>query len=275
MDSSVPSSESVFLAAPAEIRMMIYSYLFDDGGNTHVIIHNAAPGYIDKEDGRLRTRYYNVQDRSFHRRCYETTYRLDAKDMYFCAALMRVNRQIHAETAYVVYGRHGFDFGNSIEAVEPFLSDLTPATRALVTDISLYKRGPVPLYENDRTEWRSMCRFLARRMPGEEGPQQQGGAGGSIKKLRLTVQGGKPNCVWDGPREFSPSDLNLLFDIKHDCMEWVAELAQVKSIRELQVVPDIHYCPPPSSTAMIVFAAFSASIDKGLTEFLRTKLRLT
>ena len=46
-------------------------------------------------------------------------------------------------------------------------------------------------------------------------------------------------------------------------------------IRRLDVKEDIHYCPPPTSTSMVVFAAFSASIEKGLAEFMRAQLRLT
>ncbi|KAI0889441.1 uncharacterized protein GGS22DRAFT_153895 [Annulohypoxylon maeteangense] len=250
---------SPLLRAPAEVRMMIYDYLFNDGGNKQLRIQNATPSKLQKSDGRIRSKYY-VLERSFHRRCYTTTYQLGTEGVSFCASFMRVNKKIYEETAYLVYGGHTFDFGSHIEAVEPFLSDLTPPSRQLIREISLYKRGPEPPYDYDRSEWRNVCRFLQDHA--------------SIKKLRLMVQGGRPNTTWEGPKEFTVDDLKLLFDIKHESLDWVGELIRVKGIEELEVLPDVQYCPPPSSTNMIIFAALSASIEKGLTEFLRTQLRL-
>ncbi|KAI1638145.1 hypothetical protein F4809DRAFT_639863 [Biscogniauxia mediterranea] len=260
--------QSPLMRAPAEIRMMIYEYLFDDDGHQRLLIQNAAPGKLagpEEEAGRCRSRYY-VQDRTkLHRRCYETTYVLATPGVRFCAALMRASRAVYGETAHLVYGRHAFDFGRDIEAVEPFLSDLTPASRSLIREVSLYKHhGPhycCAVSESDRSEWRSVCRFLRDRVA-------------EVRKLRLVVQGGKPPGPWDGPREFSAADFKLLADIRHESLDWVADLATVRSIRDLEIVPDVHYCPPPVSTSMIVFAAFSASIERGLAEFLRAQLRL-
>jgi hypothetical protein len=251
---------SPFISVPAEVRLMIYEYLFNDAGNKRIIIRSADADKAPKLQERVRSKYY-VLDNSFNRRCYETTYQLKTEGIYFCPALMRANRKIYNETAHLVYAKHSFDFGSSIEAVKPFLSDLTPASRNLIQEISLYKRGPMPLYENDRCDWRSVCRFLK--------------SVGAIKKLRLVIQGGKPAGSWDGPSEFSARDLKLLADIKHDSLDWVAELAQVEGIQELEVLPDLHYCPPPTSSNMLIFAAISASIERGLTEFLRTQMRLS
>ncbi|KAI2622981.1 hypothetical protein GGS26DRAFT_566820 [Hypomontagnella submonticulosa] len=250
---------SPLMNIPAEVRMIIYEYLFDDGGNKQLQIRNAGASKLPKTEDRCRTRYYMLE-RTFHRRCYETTYRLETEGVSFCASLMRVNKTIYEETSYLLYGGHTFDFGSHIEAVEPFLSDLTAPSRQLIREISLYKRGPVPPYDNDRGEWRNVCRFLE--------------SNGSIKKLRLVVQGGKPNTTWDGPKEFTATDLKLLYDIKHESLDWVGELARVKGIEELEILPDVHYCPPPSSTNMIIFAALSASIERGLAEFLRIQLRV-
>ncbi|KAI0841061.1 hypothetical protein F5Y06DRAFT_212653 [Hypoxylon sp. FL0890] len=250
---------SQLMRVPAEVRMIIYSYLFDDGGHKQLKIQNAGAGKLPKSERRIRSRYYMLE-RSFHRRCYETTYRLETDGVSFCASVMRANKKIYEETAHLVYGSHSFDFGPHIEAVEPFLSDLTPASRKLIREISLYKRGPVPPYDYDRGEWRHVCRFLQEH--------------GSIRKLRLTLQGGRPSGAWEGPEEFTASDLKLLFDIKHESLDWIADLTRIKGIEELEVLPDIQYCPPPSSTNMIIFAALSASIERGLTEFLRTQLRL-
>ncbi|KAI0852911.1 hypothetical protein F5Y00DRAFT_226352 [Daldinia vernicosa] len=250
---------SPLMRVPAEVRLMILEYLFDDGGHKQLQIRNAGPEKLPKTEDRRRRRYYTLE-RSFQRRCYETTYRLETEGVNFCVSAMRINKTIYEETSYLVYGRHTFDFGHAIEAVEPFLSDLTPQSRGLIREISLYKRGPVPPYDNDRDEWQSVCRFLENN--------------GSVRKLRLVVQGGRPNATWEGPKEFSAADLKLLFDLKHESLDWVGELARVKGIEELEILPDVQYCPPPSSSNMIIFAALSASIERGLTEFLRTQLRL-
>ncbi|KAK9780898.1 hypothetical protein SCAR479_02084 [Seiridium cardinale] len=249
---------SPFMSVPPEVRGLIYDYLFDNAGNKSLLIRSASAGKLPFQNGQIRTRYH-VLDRSLHRRCYETTYQLATEDAYFCAALMRVSRQLYNETSYLIYGKHCFDFGGDIEAVEPFLTDLTPGSRHLIKEVSLYKRGPIPMYENDRSEWRSVCRVLQ--------------AMGVVKKLRLVVQGGKPSVEWHGPKEFTAEDFRLLAELKHESLDWVNELAQVK-IEELEVLPDVHYFPPPTCTNMLVFAAFSASIERGLTEFLRSQLRL-
>lgn len=249
----------ILMRVPAEVRMLIYTYLFDDKGHKQLHIESAWAGKLPKSDSRIRSRYY-VIERSFHRRCYETTYCLAMPDVRFWPAIMRVNRRIYEETAYLVYGGHTFDFGSHIEAVEPFLSDLTPQSRMLVQELSLYKRGPVPPYDHDRSEWRSVCRFL--------------GGHGSVRKLRLVVEGGIPSSAWEGPKEFTAADLKLLYDIKHESLDWVGDLARIKGIEELEIIPDVHHCPPPASSNMIVFAAISASIEKGLTQFLRMQLCL-
>ncbi|KAI2616520.1 hypothetical protein GGR54DRAFT_227980 [Hypoxylon sp. NC1633] len=250
---------SPLMRVPAEVRMMIYAYLFDDGGNRQLQIQNAGADKLPKTEGRIRSRYY-VLERTFHRRCYETTYRLETEDVSFCSSIMRVNKKVYEETSYLIYGEHTFEFGGHIEAVEPFLSDLTPQSRELINEISLYKRGPIPPYNNDRSEWRNLCRFLKDH--------------GSVRKLRLVVQGGRPKTAWEGPQEFTAADLKLLADIKHECLDWVSELSHVKGIEELEILPDVQFCAPPSSTNMIIFAALSASIERGLTEFLKAQLCL-
>ncbi|KAI0009976.1 hypothetical protein F4779DRAFT_579453 [Xylariaceae sp. FL0662B] len=251
---------SPLMRAPVEVRMMIYEYLFDDGGNKCLCIRNVGVGKLRSMAEMSRSRYY-VLDRSLHRRCYETTYELGTEGVNFYPSIMRVNKMIYNETSYIVYKRHTFDFGSHIEVVEPFLSDLTPSSRQLIREISLYKRAhPLP-YDHDRSQWRSVCRFLR--------------AHGSIRKLRLIVQGGRPNCTWDGPKEFTAAELKLLLDIRHESLDWVGELSQVRGIEELEISSDVHYCPPPSSTNAIIFAALSASIEKGLSEFLRKQLHLS
>ncbi|KAI0126048.1 hypothetical protein BJ170DRAFT_458931 [Xylariales sp. AK1849] len=251
--------DSAFMRAPAEVRMMIYNYLFIDNGSRTLCIRSGGAGKVPKTEQRIRSRYY-VVDQTIHRRCHETTYQLAGENVYFCAALMHVNRRIYEETSYMVYGKHSFDFGRDIEAVEPFLTDITPFNRHLIREISLYKSAPILHCGSDRCEWRNVCRFLQ--------------SNDTIKKLRLVVQAGRPSKQWDGPKEFSVSDFKLLADLKHESLDWICELAQVQGIQELEVLSDVHYCPPPTSTGMLIFAAISASIERGLAEFLRMQLKL-
>jgi hypothetical protein len=49
-------------------------------------------------------------------------------------------------------------------------------------------------------------------------------------------------------------------------------LLSVKGIGKLDVKSEIHHCPPSHSAAMGFFAAFSASIETGFTEFLRSEM---
>ncbi|KAI3331486.1 hypothetical protein HD806DRAFT_477472 [Xylariaceae sp. AK1471] len=266
-----------FLRIPAEIRLMIYSHLFDAGnskpkspdGRRTLSIRNGQANIFPPPPSKTLTRkHYYVIDRSFHRHCYETTYHLTTKSAIFCAALMRVNRAVYEETAHLLYSTHIFDFGSDIEAVEPFLSDLTPASRRLVTHVEVYKRRPDG--ESDRYEWRAMCTYLCDYA--------------NLQYLRLVVQAGRPSPSpsvssesesWDGPRELSSTDLKLLIDLGQESLQWIADVAGLKGLRDVEIVPDFCFVPTPKTMNMRVFAAVSASVDKGVTEFLRGKLGLS
>ncbi|KAI8629163.1 hypothetical protein F5Y19DRAFT_475721 [Xylariaceae sp. FL1651] len=258
--------ESLFMRVPAEIRLMIYSELFDcditetKSGRKTLSIRNGEANSLPGTATRTRTRYY-VMSRSLHRLCFETTYRLTTKSANFCAALMRVNRAVYNETSQLVYGKHVFDFGSDAEAVRPFLSDLTPASRRLVTHIELYRRGPSHIdKESDRFEWRAMCAYLRDHI--------------SLEHLRLVVQAGRPAGPWDGPRELSSADLELLAGVHVDVLDWVADIARLKGLRDIEIVPAYCFSPQPQTTNMLVFAALSASIETGFTEFMRAQLGL-
>ncbi|KAI0967039.1 hypothetical protein F4678DRAFT_447214 [Xylaria arbuscula] len=331
MDSAY-SPGSPFMRMPAELRLMIYAYLFDAGDadlstdttdnpnsgtglrrgtksdpllartisirngesdtpflhaecNQCVLLNKGYPntsgnngnsnnnsdndgGPSSERKKSTRTRYH-VIDRSFNRRCVETTYYMTNKDAHICAALMRVNSAIYAETAPLVYGAHTFDFGCDVEAVKPFMSDLLPETRGLVKRLALYKKGPW-LYDcwSDRCEWRTMCTYLRDHA--------------SIQHLRLVVQAGRlaesRESEWgedEGPRELSQQDISLLVDIRHDTLHWVGDVVRLKGLTGVEVVPDFCTVPPPQTSNMFVFLAFSASVDKGFREFLNERLSLT
>lgn len=246
-----------------------------------------------------------------------------SRDVIIYAALMRVSRLVHTETSRLVYGQHAFDFGSDVEAVEPFLADLTAPSRGMIRAISLYKRGPAPCYgfDSDYSVWRSMCRYLSRLSPpssptsadstnvdfgnstsitgnntadetmdisGSNGPQRQQRQQVAhypyhgIRKLRLVVECGRPSFppfstadpITDQPREMSAADFQLLIDIKHESLDWITELARVGGIEEIELMSHVVHCPLPSSTSMILFAALSASVDKGFAEYLRKQWRV-
>ncbi|KAK8085552.1 hypothetical protein PG997_006823 [Apiospora hydei] len=305
--------DSYFARAPAEVRLLIYSHLFTHPKDVAIEIRNAGrtacqghqPGSAAgitcwrsspccSAGAATRPRTTTTSRRPlspFHQQQrylpgvpakarageQEKDSKNPAKDdeYYICAALMRVNRLIHEETSHLVYAQHSFDFGADMEAVEPFLSDLTPASRDMVRAISLYKRGPVAGYgfDSDRCEWRSVCRYLSKLLPaslsgdssdGDEKTQEQQKQldqlqrqHHGIRKIRLVVQCGKPPASYrhsdagnaGPPREMSAEDFQLLADIKHESLDWVAELAQVGGIEELEIVPHVVHCPrPPTPT---------------------------
>ncbi|GAW21819.1 hypothetical protein ANO14919_113440 [Xylariales sp. No.14919] len=212
-----------------------------------------------------RTRYH-VMDHSWHRRCVETTYRLANKDAFFCAELMRVCRDLYEETAEFVYARHVFDFGADVEAVRPFFEDLSDATRRRVASVALYKKGPWR-YDcwSDRCEWRAACTYLRENA--------------SVQHLRLVVQAGQvvkgQEVEADAPRELSSADVALLVSIRHEALLWIGDVVRLKGLRTVDVVPDFGLMPSPQTSNLLVFLAFSASLNTGVKDFLRERLQLT
>ncbi|KAI0182431.1 hypothetical protein EV127DRAFT_354902 [Xylaria flabelliformis] len=266
---------SPLMRIPAELRFMIFAYLFD-AGETDIHGHT---GYYPQSEGKPKTkrakekrsRYY-VMGGSFTRRYFETTYFLVNDGMYFCTALMYVNRKIHAEMSHLVYAGHIFDFGADVEAVKPFLSDLTVGTRALVKRVSLYKRGPWLLHGSDRSEWRAMCTYLCDYA--------------SVEHLRLVIQAGRLPAIrkdkWEdswsvgnAPKQLSSQDVALLVGIRHTVLEWVEDLFPMKTLRDVEVLPDFCIMPLPESSDMVVYMALSRSVDTGLREFLKGRFGLS
>ncbi|KAF6830890.1 autophagy-related protein 3 [Colletotrichum plurivorum] len=253
--------QSPLMRIPAEVRLMIYEHLLDDGGEKRLSIRNKAMHQISAGAlSKYRRSPYRIIERSFHRQCFETTYHFSTKTKMH-PAIMAVNRHIHRETSHMLYGLHGFDFAGDIEAVVPFLRDLTPRSRALIREITIRKDGPMYYCESDRLDWVNMCKYLR-------------GLDKMIPKLRIVVEGGRPTGEWEGPQELGASDLRLLALIKHESMDWIAELQKIEGMEELEIVPHMRYLPKPSTTATLLFAAFSASIHAGLVEYLRTDCKL-
>jgi hypothetical protein len=253
---AMDQDESPLLRIPAEIRLLIYEHLFDDRGHRTLSIRNRSR-LATKQDGLRRTSY-RVIEQSLHRLSFETTYCLQT-DVNLDLSVMSANRQIYRETSYLLYGQHSFDFRDDIEAIVPFLQDRTLASRRLIQEVSVYKR-PMHSYDSGKYEWTKMCKYL--------------GDMGTLKRLHLTVEGGRPKVEWNGPKELLVSDLRLLWQVKHDSMDWVSDLTQARGIEEVEIIPEYRYIAPPKTTAMLLYAAFSESITTSLVDFLRHDLQI-
>lgn len=253
------AKDPALLRIPPEIRIMIYEYLLDTGGSQRLAIRNKQEPIGPQGGGRRRTQrsVYHVIERALGKRSRETTYVLEG-DVQICTAILAVNQKMREEASHVLYAKHAFHFGDDIEAVAPFMADRTLATMALVQDITIHKRGPMMPIESDSQSWASTCRLL-RTLP-------------SLRTLRLVIEGGRPPGQWDGPQELSVSDLRLLYSTRHECLQWVRELAEVRAIGELEISANMRYLPEPKTSATLIFAAFSASIETSLVEFLRSDI---
>jgi hypothetical protein len=85
--------------------------------------------------------------------------------------------------------------------------------------------------------------------------------------------GGRPHSGWeDNIIQYTPRDFRTLGSVGFDGVEWVREFLLIRGLKELEVIPMIEHAPHPKSEAMLFFLAFSASIDKGFTEYLREEM---
>lgn len=256
---TMADQQSPFMRLPSEIRLEIYSLLFNDKNHSTLEIRTEDPEIFKKrQEGRCRSSY-RILGNGLARQSLATTYRL-ISDVDIHPSIMGVNREIYDEVSFLLYSRHSFSFGKDIEAIVPFLSDLTSHSRPLINEITLFKQGSVYSRDYDRCEWSNVCDFLAKNM--------------QLGSLKLVVEGGRPVLGWDGLPEYSMSDFQTLSSVKYEALEWVWELLSIKSIRKLDVASEINHCPPSHSSAMAFFAAFSASIETGFAEFLKSEFLL-
>jgi hypothetical protein len=249
---------SALLRIPGEIRLMIYQLIFDDHNHKTFEIRNENPNIYKRREKLSRSSYW-VLGRDLVRQCRETTYHL-VSDVEIYTSIMRVNRKIYEETAHMLYTNRTFSFGRDIEAIVPFFSDLSIQTRPLIHEISIVKQGSVYSRDSDRCEWSSVCDFLKTHM--------------RVGSLRLVVEGGRPSLGWTGLPEYSVADFKTLSSVRYEALDWVWELLSIRGIKKLEIGSEIHHCPPSHSSAMAFFAAFSASIETGFAEFLRSELLL-
>lgn len=223
----------------------------------HFLDHYAAPA-----DPPRRT-VYSVRCDRFRSACRRTTYHcVNNPRLESNLAILRANKQIHAEAAELLYTSYTFDFDTHIEAIVAFLSDLTPWARSCIKSIRLTKRALAYEKEFDRCEWQHALRYLSSAL--------------SLRRLHLGVVAGRPGPHgWDRiPRYSAEYFRQMRLDgWMGEGMEWLQYLLEIRGLEHLGVRAVVEHCPPvTSSGAMARYVRFSASVEGGFGEFLRGEM---
>lgn len=176
--------------------------------------------------------------------------------------ILRVNKQIHAEATELLYSSYTFDFDTHVEAIKPFLNDLTPFARSCVKSVRFVKRGLAYDKEFDRAEWNCALRYLTD-------PDSKV----HLRKLELGIMAGRPGPNgWDRIARYVPQDFPLL-QTSAESMHWIQYLLEIQGLQELVVNAIVEHCAPANNSfAMANFIRFSASIEGGFSQYLRQNL---
>ena len=254
-----------FLKVPAEVRLMIYKFLLSDHEDMTLRIRTEDSSIYErrKRQTRRRSKFRYIADR-MRSRSAESTYCLDRSPGSICSAILGVNRQIHTEASHVLYSEHTFDFGADIESILPFLQDLTPAAFSSIKRINIVKRSLPYTKDFDRCEWRNACAFISQNL--------------QLEQLDLYVEGGipslanKPAVNWEPKSSYSVADFAWIarLDEMDEDMDWMKHVVAIKDLKVLNVKALLQHCPIPGSKAMAFFVKFSASIETGFAEYLRS-----
>jgi hypothetical protein len=221
--------------------------------------HDTRLGKV--EDQQYRSTYSVHCDR-FRARCLGTTYHcVNNPNLSQSVGLMRANKQIHEELAELLYGHYIFDFDNHVEAIVPFLHDLTPFSRSCIKSVRIVKRSLAYEKEFDKCEWASAMQCLSS-------PE----IGLGLQSLDMGIVAGRPGPNgWDMIPAYSAQEFGWLKDLEG--MEWLQNILEIKRLQTLSVNAIVEHCPPAySSRAMAGYIRFSASIDGGLSEFLKSEM---
>jgi hypothetical protein len=218
-------------------------------------------GTNKSRESHMRSTYAIRADR-FRARCMNSTYhcvnvpRIEDNIGILCA-----NKQIHAEAAELLYSSYTFDFDTHVEAIRPFLHDLTPFARSCIKSIRFVKRGLAYDKEFDRAEWTSAMRYLTCSSSNL-----------NLRRLELGIVAGRPGPNgWDRIATFAPQDFTIIKD--SDGMQWMQYLLEFKGLEKLDVNAIVDHCAPATtSMAMANFIRFSASIESGFAKFLGQQL---
>ncbi|MCJ1450447.1 hypothetical protein MMC28_000778 [Mycoblastus sanguinarius] len=268
MSDASSGNNASFLRVPAEIRLNIYKLLLSDHNDKIVRIRTEDSLIYEgrKREQRRRCKFRYIADRLRSRTAESTYYlvKMPGVDTSIHPSILGANRQIHNEASHVLYSEHTFDFGQDIESIHPFLQDLTPAALSSIKRMNILKRSLPYTKDFDRCEWRNACAFISQNM--------------QLERLDLGVCGGTPSLAghaafhWKQRSTYTKEDFRFLskFDEMEEQMEWVKEIAAIKGLKVLNVKAVLEHCPIPSSKAMAFFVNFSASIEKGFAEYLKS-----
>jgi hypothetical protein len=93
-----------------------------------------------------------------------------------------------------------------------------------------------------------------------------------LRQLELGVVAGRPGrSGWDRIPKYSAKDFAVL--AQGHGMEWMQYLLEITDLEALDVRAVVEHCAPASSSAaMAHYVRFSASVETGFAEFLRSRL---
>ncbi|KAJ4377870.1 hypothetical protein N0V83_000700 [Neocucurbitaria cava] len=250
----------------------------------------------DKEEWKLKRRMFGTlltcTEGPFLTTTTPTTYRVllspyTAHLRQNVPALLSLNHQTHAEASKVLYSTYTFSFHTSIEAVVPFLSDLTPLARSHIRHLSLTKKALPYTKEFDRAEWSSLCEYLTlhQQQPGfnHHRPQPQSSPTlhpiplqpFQLRTLHLNVVAGKPDLGWDAISPITPTDFSTMMRMRSEWgggddgslggvdLEWAEQLMGIKGLKEMRVRALVEHCARPVSEKQAFWVAFSKSVFEG------------
>ena len=205
---------------------------------------------------------YSVRASRFRNRCMHTTYHcVNARYLTDKLAILRANRQVYRECSAVLYGGFTFDFDTHVEAIVPFLADLSPTARRCIRSVRLTKRALAYDKDFDRCEWANALKYLTEQ-----------GNDIALRRLELGVVAGRPGP--QGWLDIQPYTATDMAAVQHfEGMEWIQSLLAITGLTELSVQAVVEHCPPVSnSSAMLDYVRFSASVESGFSDFLRQHL---
>lgn len=206
---------------------------------------------------------YSIRSGRFRAQCMSTTYHcVNIPRLEDNLGILRTNKQIHNEAAELLYSSYTFDFDTHVEAIRPFMKDLTPFSRSCIRSMRFVKRGLAYDKEFDRAEWNSALRYLTDCDSNIH-----------LRRLELGIVAGRPGPNgWDRIAKYAPQDFSLL-QSSAESMNWIQYLLEIKGLTELIVNAIVEHCAPATnSMAMANFIRFSASIEGGFSQYLHQNL---
>lgn len=224
------------------------------------------PLRYDERLGRVEDQHrrstYSVRCDRFRARCLGTTYHcVNSPNINKAVGILGANKQIHAEVTELLYSHYAFDFDTHVEAIAPFLQDLTPFSRSCIKSIRIVKRSLAFEKEFDKCEWTNAMQCLSSPEMGLR-----------LQSLDLGIVAGRPGLRgWDRIPAYNAHDFRWLKDVEG--MEWLRDLLEIRGLRKLDVNAIVEHCPPATnSMAMAGYIRFSASIEDGLSKFLAREM---